>query len=161
MEIGSLADWFSAAGTVIAVVVALSTNKIDKKPSLSFYCSHKENTPYFVLNVQNNSNGMVCIISSTDKYVLWPVGIAGGEKTQTLDSNLYIPTSSRVIRSLPTEDGEYEYTYYDTISSCHYEVVVETVGGNPSVKTYSSFYWKWLHHLRKWMQKCRRTTSSN
>lgn len=144
-HIGSIADIVGAIGTVGAVVVALFTSKNDKKPNLSFYCDSIENTTGFNLNVQNNSNRMVCLISLTnesDKFILCPIGMKDSNGTSTL-----VSSSSRVLKSLPSDDGERRYTFHDTISNCYYEVVIETINNCPSVKTYYSFYSKCLHEL--------------
>lgn len=150
-QLGSIADLIGAVGTIGAVIVALFTSKNDRKPNLSFYCKPKKNTFGFTLNVQNNSNEMVCLVPLSEKsqrYILWPVGTSEkkekNDTISTLNAATLVPSSTRIIEETFPKNGEKLFEYYDTISKCYYEVVIESSDSVPSVLTYSSFYWKWL-----------------
>lgn len=155
-NLGSVADWFGAIGTIAAVIVALSTARINEKPSLSFYCEPIKNTSGFTLNVQNNSNKMVCLTSLdatlSKRYILWPVGKSNNRLTNFIDSTIYNQSSSQTLRGMLPEGKDKVLTYFDTISKCYYEVTIRNLSGSFLVETYCSFYSKNLHKLCKILQ---------
>lgn len=159
MEVGSVADWFGAIGTIAAVVVALFTRKNDKKPNLLFYCESQENTSNYVLKVQNNSNEMVCLVPkkrATERYILWPVGTVEKNKNESaiinsVNSATLSVSSVKVIESSFPRKGKKTFIYYDTISKCYYKVIVECADGIPSVLSYSSFYCEILLRILKYV----------
>ena len=88
MEIGSLADWFGAVGTIAAVIVALWQSLRREKPSLTFQFYRNENfmdsdnCKLYTLHIVNNSSQMVVLTytnSKCDSYTktLWPLGTTG------------------------------------------------------------------------------------
>ena len=135
MEIGSLADWFGAFGTIAAVVVALWQTNKSRQPKLKLFAEYYTKENKWILMIENLSYAPVKLAVSyrcDEGYMKseW-LKIKGGGDNLDTDMEFVVLNTAHLKANLPIK-------IHDMITQ--YDLKIEISYRNNTIKIYKVWY---------------------